>query len=69
MVVGARLAGEPDAGAVHVFAAASGKRLGSFTRGGDEGRVGWSVATRGASVVAGAAGRDGGVRIYRRARD
>jgi outer membrane protein assembly factor BamB len=69
VVVGARLAGEPDAGAAHVFAAETGKRIASFTTAADEARVGWSVATRGASVVVGAGGRDGMVRIYRRARD
>jgi outer membrane protein assembly factor BamB len=69
VVVGARLAGEPDAGAVHVFEAATGTRVASFANLADEGRVGWSVATRGASVVVGAGGREGTVRIYRRARD
>jgi outer membrane protein assembly factor BamB len=69
VVVGARLAGEPDAGAVHVFAAATGRRLASFASAGDETRLGWSVAALGGSVVAGAAGRAGTVRIYRRARD
>ena len=69
IVVGARLAGEPDAGAAHVFSEAAGRRLASFTTGGDAARVGWSVATRGTSVIVGAAGREGAVRVYRRARD
>ncbi len=69
VVVGARLAGEPDAGAAHVFAATTGRPLASFVRGGDDARVGWSVATSGAAVVVGAGGRDGAVRIYRRAHD
>jgi outer membrane protein assembly factor BamB len=69
VVVGARLAGTDDTGAVHVFAPAGGRALASFG-GGDPGAdVGWSVATRGARVLAGAAGSDGEVRVYRRARD
>jgi hypothetical protein len=66
IVVGARLAAEPDAGAAHVFA--ERRRLVSFASA-DDGRLGWSVAMHGGSVVVGAAGRDGSVRIYRRARD
>jgi len=69
IVVGARLAGDPDTGAVHVFAASTGRPLASFGGGGAAARLGWSVATRGSRVLAGAAGADGDVRVYRRARD
>ena len=69
VVVGARLAGDGDTGAVHVFDAPTGKPLASFG-GGDAGAVvGWSVATRSGRVLAGAAGAEGDVRVYHRARD
>lgn len=69
VVVGARLAGERDTGAVHVFASKSGRRLASFADGASDAAVGWSVATRGDRVIVGAAGADGDVRVYERRRD
>jgi outer membrane protein assembly factor BamB len=69
VVVGARHGGERDTGAVHVFAASTGRSLASFADGAGTAHVGWSVATRGARVLAGAAGSEGDVRVYRRARD
>ena len=69
IVVGARLAGDTDTGAVHVFDASTGKPRASFGDGAAGADVGWSVATRGARVIAGAAGAEGDVRVYRRARD
>jgi outer membrane protein assembly factor BamB len=69
VVVGARLAGERDTGAVHVFSPAGGRLLDSFADGDAGADVGWSVATRGTRILAGAAGSDGEVRVYRRARD
>jgi len=69
VVVGARHGGERATGAVHVFAASTGRPLASFGAGAGTAQVGWAVATRGARVLAGAAGSEGDVRVYRRARD
>jgi hypothetical protein len=69
VVVGARHGGDRDTGAVHVFAASTGRPLASFADGAGTAQVGWAVATRGARVLAGAAGSEGDVRVYRRARD
>jgi len=69
VVVGARHAGERDTGAVYVYAASMGRQLASFGDGTGTAQVGWAVATRGARVLAGAAGSEGDVRVYRRASD
>lgn len=55
-IVGARLAGNPDTGAVHVLALDAGALRASFADGAPEADLGWSVATEGGTVVVGAAG-------------
>jgi hypothetical protein len=64
VVVGARLAGTPDTGAVHIFSAATGALRASFADGEPEADLGWSVATQGERVIVGASGEDGEVRVY-----
>jgi outer membrane protein assembly factor BamB len=69
IVVGARLAGDPDVGAVHVFSAATGASRAYFSGAGGERGLGWSVAIAGGAVVAGASGDDGKVHVFERAND
>ena len=69
IAVGARLAGDPDTGALHLFTASGGRLVASFADGEAEAVLGVAVSMQGGRVVVGAAGEEGEARVYTRAHD